>query len=62
MANILKMELQQSIKALKAKGWKHRRIARELGLDPRTVARYAEDSKCTNAQTGKGVRGAMALG
>lgn len=53
MANILKMELQQSIKALKAKGWKHRRIARELGLDPRTVARYAGDSKCTNAQTGK---------
>jgi len=52
MANILKMELQASIKALKSKGWKHRRIARELGVDPRTVARYA-DSKCINAQTGK---------
>jgi transposase len=52
MSNILKMELQQSIQALVSKGWRHRKIARELGLDPRTVKRYA-DSKCINPQTGK---------
>lgn len=52
MSNILKMELQQSILALKEQGWRNRRIARELGIDPRTVKRYV-DSKCTNTQTGK---------
>lgn len=52
MSNILKMEQQQSITALKRQGWSNRRIARELGIDPRTVKRYA-DSKCTTSQTGK---------
>jgi len=53
MANIIKMELQQSIRTLASKGWSRRRISRELGVDRRTVGSYAEDSKCTNPQTGK---------
>lgn len=53
MANIIRMELQQSIIALKAKGWSDHRISRELGVNRRTVKRYHGDSKCTNSQTGK---------
>lgn len=53
MSNIIKMEVQQSIKLLKSKGWSDHRIARELGINRRTVKRYSSDSKCTNAQTGK---------
>ena len=49
MSNILKTELQQSILVLNRQGWRNRRIARELGIDPRTVKRYAE-SKCANRQ------------
>ena len=46
-------EVQQSIKVLKSKGWSDHRIARELGINRRTVKRYASDSKCTNLHTGK---------
>ena len=53
MANIVKMEVQESIKALKRKGWSDHRIARELGVNRRTVKRYGADSKCTNPQAGK---------
>ncbi len=53
MSNIIKMEVQQSIKVLKSKGWSDHRIARELGINRRTVKRYASDSKCTNVHTGK---------
>jgi transposase len=53
MSNIIKMELQQSIRSLKNKGWSDRRISRELGVNRRTVKRYCADSKCTNPQTGK---------
>lgn len=53
MSNITKMELQQSIKALKRQGWSDHRISRELGVNRRTVKRYGSDSKCTNPQTGK---------
>jgi transposase len=52
MANIIKMELQQSIRSLKGKGWSDRRISRELGVNRRTVKSYGGDSKCTNPQTG----------
>lgn len=52
MANFLKMELRQAIIGLKAQGWSDRRIAREVGLNRRTVRRYAL-AKCTNPQTGK---------
>jgi transposase len=53
MSNIIKMELQQSIRTLKLKGWSDHRISRELGINRRTVKRYCGDSKCTNPQTGK---------
>ena len=47
------MEVQQSIKVLKSKGWSDHRIAGELGINRRTVKRYASGSKCTNPHTGK---------
>ena len=47
------MEVQQSIKVLKSKGWSDHRIAGELGINRRTVKRYASGSKCTNPRTGK---------
>ena len=53
MSNITKMEVQQSIKALKRQAWSDHRISRELGVNRRTVKRYSSDSKCTNSQTGK---------
>lgn len=40
MSNVLKMPVQNSIQNLAARGWSARRIARELGLNRRTVARY----------------------
>ena len=33
--------------------WSNHRIARELGINRRTVKRYASDSKCTNPHTWK---------
>ena len=36
----LKMDLQQSILSLSERGWSQRRIARELGVNRETVARY----------------------
>ena len=53
MANITKVELQNSILSLFEKGWSERRIARELGVHRSTVKRYCSASKCTNLQTGK---------
>ena len=55
--NQLKVSTQHSIVALVARGWSQRRIARELGLDCSTVARYAKpaDSKpATNLTHGSG--------
>ena len=40
MANQLKMATVQSILSLHEKRWSYRRIARELGVDRGTVARY----------------------
>ncbi len=53
MSNIVKMEVQETIRALKRQGWSDHRISRELGVNRRTVKRYGADSKCTNPQTGK---------
>src|SRR6266705_5180105 len=38
--NRLKMDIQQAISTLSRSGWSQRRIARELGIDRETVARY----------------------
>ena len=38
--NQLKMDIQQTISTLSRRGWSQRRIARELGIDRETVARY----------------------
>jgi len=40
MANQLKMAMVNAILTLKQRGWSGRRIARELGIDRETVARY----------------------
>jgi len=40
MANQLKMAIVNAISTLKERGWSHRRIARELGINRETVAKY----------------------
>ena len=57
MANQLKMAMVNAIGMLKERGWSQRRIARELGIDRETVARYVhlhntESNPATNAPTG----------
>ena len=57
MANQLKMATVDAIVSLAQAGWAQRRIARELGIDRETVARYVQcsqaDSKpATNAPSG----------
>lgn len=39
-APMLDQEMFQAVKALRDKGWKKKAIARELGLDPKTVRKY----------------------
>lgn len=55
MANILEVFMQSTIKHLARQGWSIRRIARELGINRRTVAKYTvefrETSKCTTPET-----------
>ncbi len=53
MSNILEVSQQQAIQALAAKGWSGHRIARTLGINRRTVKRYASGagSKCTTEVT-----------
>ena len=46
MANQLKMAKIQAIKALHEKGWRNRRIARELEVDRETVAKYVRAEGC----------------
>ena len=40
MANQLKMVMVNTILTLKQRGWSQRRIARELGINRETVAKY----------------------
>lgn len=49
MSNVLKVNKQEAIRSLFEKGWSLRRIAMELGLNRRTVCRYA--AKCTSQVT-----------
>src|SRR5262245_45288276 len=56
MSNQLKMAQVESILALFGRGWSQRRIARELGVDRETVARYVGLSAAKPAKlpTGSG--------
>jgi len=55
MANQLREAKVLSIKTLHEQGWSQRRIARELGINRETVARYLNlDSKPAKAPTGSG--------
>lgn len=49
MSNVLKVIDQEAICSLHEKGWSNRRIARELGINRRTVKRY--ESKCATIST-----------
>src|SRR6266540_747462 len=40
MSNLLKVAMIETILSLRQRGWSQRRIARELGIDRETVARY----------------------
>jgi transposase len=40
MSNLLKVAMIDTILSLRQRGWSQRRIARELGIDRETVARY----------------------
>ncbi len=51
MSNVLAVSHQQTIKNLHQKGWSHRRIARELGINRRTVSHYLSGSKRTSIST-----------
>jgi transposase len=52
MSNVLKVSHQEAIRSLHEKGWSQRRIARELGINGRTVRRYIQgESKCTTIST-----------
>lgn len=54
MANVLKVNIQETVRSLHLRGWSHRRIARELGVNRRTVVRYALElgAKCTISTLG----------
>ncbi|MEI7672197.1 MAG: IS21 family transposase [Deltaproteobacteria bacterium] len=53
MSNKIKVNMLETIKALNAKGWSNRRIARELGVHRETVRKHlVEDSKCTISTAG----------
>jgi hypothetical protein len=48
MSNRLKMADIQAIIALHEKGWRNRRIARELGIDRETVTKYVRAETCVS--------------
>jgi predicted DNA-binding protein (UPF0251 family) len=52
MPNLLNMADIQAIWALAQQGWSQRRIARELGIDRETVARYLAMAKPAISHTG----------
>ena len=42
MANFLEVSMQTTIEQLSRKGWSIRRIEKELGVNRRTVSKYAK--------------------
>ena len=48
MANLLKMAISESIRALHARRWSQRRIADELGINRETVARHLRQAEPTS--------------
>ncbi len=46
MARLLKMAKVQAIRGLHERHWTNRRIARELGVDRETVAKYVRAGPC----------------
>jgi transposase len=46
MARLLKMAKVQAIRGLHERSWSNRRIARELGVDRETVAKYVRAGPC----------------
>ena len=66
MANRLKMALVEAILTLHRRGWSGRRIARELGVDRATVARYLHQSRpsanAANAPIGSDAAGGEGAG
>ena len=57
MANYLRVNMQETIMTLLAKGWSARRVARDLGVNRRTVAKYAmrEQAKRATVTAGSDV-------
>lgn len=53
MANRLKMATIEAIRGLLRQGWSQRRVARELGVDRETVARYARPGEAGGALAGQ---------
>ena len=52
MSNVLQVSHQEAIRSLHQKGGAQRRIARELGINPRTVSRCTEgEAKYTSVST-----------
>ncbi len=64
MANQLRMADIQAILTLHQRGWRNRRIARELNIDRETVAKYIRASACVSkpakAPLGPAITGAQA--
>ncbi len=52
MANRLKVGWVQAIETFLSRGWSHRRIARTLGIDRGTVARYARRARAPTGADG----------
>ncbi|NCU32256.1 MAG: hypothetical protein EOM23_04840 [Candidatus Moranbacteria bacterium] len=52
MANYLRKTMQETIQNLRRKGWSLRRIARELGINRRTVRKYGEGVSPVENQSG----------
>ena len=48
MSNLLKVAMIETILSLHQRGWSQRRIARELGIDRATVARYLRTPTSTS--------------